>query len=90
MHDTQSSRAGDELNSDHRRAVVRHQRARQTALHERLRQAVHEGLGRLIKVLLQVTDQTRAVVDEAEQHRRCPQAGSGEDLARAMMEVKMP
>ena len=89
MNDTQSGQAGDEFLAHHRRAVVRHHGPWQVALHERLRQAMHEGLGRLVEVPLQVTDQARAVVDEADQHRRGPQAGSGEDLARAMVEVKM-
>jgi hypothetical protein len=50
---------------------------------------MHEGLGRLVEVPLQVTDQARAVVDEADQHRRRPLAASGEDLARAMVEVEV-
>jgi hypothetical protein len=89
VHDTQPGESADEFLGHHRRAVVRHHRPWQVALHERLRQAMHEGLGRLVEVPLQVTDQARAVVDEADQHRRRPLAASGEDLAGAMVEVKV-
>ncbi len=89
VHDTQPGEAADEFLGHHRRAVVRHHRPWQVALHERLRQAMHEGLGRLVEVPLQVADQARAVVDESDQHRRRPEAVSGEDLARAMVEVKV-
>ena len=51
---------------------------------------MHQGLCGLIQVPLQMTDQAGVVIDDR-QHQRCgPGPGTGEHLARAMMEVQMP
>jgi hypothetical protein len=57
VHDAQRGQPGGDLLTEHGRAVVRHQRARQAALHERLGEAVHQALRRLVQIPLQVTDQ---------------------------------
>jgi hypothetical protein len=90
MQDAQSGQSGDRLLGQHRRAVVGHQGARQAALHERLGQPVHQHLGGFVGVPLQVTDQARAIVDDAEQQRREPGSGRREHLARAVMEIQVP
>jgi hypothetical protein len=79
-----------DLLAQHGRAVVGHQRARQAALHERLRQPVHQALRRLVQVPLQVAHEARAIVDDAQQHRLDPGAGAGEHAARGVVEVQVP
>ena len=54
------------------------------------RQPVHQALGGLVEIPLQVADQARAIVEDAEQHRLDPGAGAGEHLARAVVEVQVP
>ena len=44
----------------------------------------------LIKVPLQVAHQAGAIIDHTQKHGRDPQAFAGEDLARAMVEIKVP
>lgn len=66
VHDAEPLEALDGLGGDHRGAVVGKQSARQTALVERLRETVHEGLRGLVEVPLQVTAETRPVVEDAE------------------------
>jgi hypothetical protein len=63
---------------------------RQAALHEGLRQPVHQALRGLVQVPLQVAHQARAVVDDAQQHRLDPGAVASEHLARGVVEVQMP
>ena len=90
MHDSQTGETTDGLFGEHGGAVVGHQGAWQAALHEGLRQAMHEAFGGLVERPLQRADQPRAIVDDAKQQRLDPQAGAGEDLAGTMMEVEMP
>lgn len=51
---------------------------------------MHQALGGLVEVPLQITDQARAIIDDAEQQRLDPDAGTGEYLARGMIEIQMP
>ena len=46
--------------------------------------------GGLVQVPLQVTDQARAVVDDAQQQRLDPGPGAGEHAARGVVEVQVP
>jgi hypothetical protein len=43
-----------------------------------------------VEIPLQVADQARAIVDDAEQHRLDPGPGAGQHLARGVMEVEVP
>ena len=90
MYDPQSGQAGDGLVGQHGSTVVGHQGARQSALHERLRQAMNQALGGFVEIPLQVADQTRAVIDDAEQQGFDPVACAPQHLARGMMEIQMP
>jgi hypothetical protein len=90
MHDPQTGETADGLFGEHGGAVVGHQGTWQAAFHEGLRQAMHETLGGLVEIPLQVADQPRAIVDDAKEQRLDPPAGAGEDLAGGMMEVEMP
>ena len=90
MQDAQGVQSGGELLGLHRRAVVAHQRPRQPALLQRLPEAMHQGLGGLVQIPLQMADQAGVIVDDRQQQRRGPDAGAGEHLARAVMKVQMP
>ena len=79
-----------ELFGDHRGAVVRHDRARQRASHEPLAEAVHQMLGCLVKVPLDMARQPRAIVDDAQAVRLGPTALRGQHVPRTFMEVEMP
>jgi len=90
VQDTQARQSAGGLFGQHGRTVVGHQRAWQTALHKGLAQGMNQTLCALIKIPLQVAHQARAVIDHAQQHGGDPQAFAGEDLARAVMEIKVP
>src|ERR1700722_18206186 len=66
MHDAESLESFGGLGGEHGRAVVGEQRAWQSALVERLREAVNEGVGGLVEVALQVAAEARTVVEDAE------------------------
>jgi hypothetical protein len=90
VQDAQRVQSSGELLGLHGTAVIAHQGPGQGAFLQRLRETMHQGLGGLIEVPLQVADQTRVVVDDR-QHQRCgPGPGTGEHLARTVMEVQMP
>ena len=67
MDDAEALEAFGGLGGEHGRAVVGEKRARQSALLERLREAVDERLGGLVEVPLQVAAEARAVVEDAEE-----------------------
>ena len=90
MQDTQTRQAAGALLGQHSGAVVGHQGARQAALHEGLAQGMDQTLCGLIKVPLQVAHQAGAVIDHAQKHGGDPQAFAGKDLARAVVEIKVP
>ena len=90
MNDTQASESLDDFGGEHRRAVVAQCGARKPALLERLGETMRDVLRVLGEVPLQMTGETRAVIEDAEQHRRRPLAAGGEDLARAEVTVPVP
>ena len=51
---------------------------------------MNQALGGFVLIPLQVADQTRAIIDHAQQHRRHPHATAREYLAGTMMEVEVP
>src|ERR1700682_2803839 len=89
MQNPQVMKTGGELTRDHRRAPIGHERARQAHLLQRLAQAVDQLFGALARVPLGMAQEPRAVVDEADPARLEVLAAAGQDLARAVMEVKM-
>jgi hypothetical protein len=86
----QAVQARHRLVGEHGRAVVGHQRARQPALHEGLGEAMDQALRGLVQVPLQVADQARAIVQDAQQEGLLPGARAGEHAARAVVEVQVP
>ncbi len=90
MNDAEALETFDRLGREHRRTVVREQRARERALLERLRDGMHEGLGGLVEVPLGVAAEARAIVEHAEQLRGVLVAGRVEDRTRALVEVQVP
>jgi hypothetical protein len=64
--------------------------ASRAPLLDRLAEAVDKRGGGLVEIPLQVTDHTRAVVEHTEQERRLPAAVRAHDLARAVVEVRVP
>ena len=90
MHDAQAGQAGDRFIGQHGGAVIGHHRPWQTTLHEGLAEAMNEALCGFLQIPLQVADQARAIVDDAEQERFGPGAGGSDDAARAVMEIQMP
>ena len=90
VHDAQSREPVLHFVRGERLAVVGHQRPRQPALLNRLREPVHEVLGVLRKVPLQVADEPRVVVDDRERDRRDVLAARHQHLLAAVMEVGVP
>jgi len=66
VQDAEPFEALDHLGAGLCAAVVGHDRARKTALENRLRQTVDRGLRRLDQIPLQVAEQARPVVDAPE------------------------
>src|ERR1700690_2920793 len=89
MQYTQVMKTGGELPGDHRRTSIGHQRARQADLLQCLAQAVDQLSSAFVRVPLGMAEEPRPVVDEADQKRFDVCAAAGQDLARAVMEVKM-
>jgi len=90
MQDAQGMQPLTEFVRHHGGAVVRHEGAGQASLLQRLREAVHQGLGGLVEVPLQMADQAGMVVDDAEQQWLDPLSGRGEHLPGAVMEIQVP
>ncbi len=74
----------------HGRAVVGHEGTRQTPLLDRLGETVHQVLGSLREVPLDVTAQSRVVVEDAQRERAQPLTAGSEHLERSMVEIEMP
>jgi hypothetical protein len=51
---------------------------------------MHQRLGGLVEIPLQMANQARAIIDDAQQHRLGPGAGPREYRAAGMMEIQMP
>ena len=86
----QAVQARHRLVGEHGRAVVGHQRARQPALHEGLGQTMDQALRALVQVPLQVADQARTIVQDAQQEGLLPGARAGKHATRAVVEVQVP
>ena len=80
----------DGLGGEHGRTVVRQERAWQSTFLERLREAVHEGLGGFIEIPLQMAAEARAVIENAEQLRRLPLPSGRQYGSRPLMKVQVP
>ena len=80
MHDAQGMQPLAQFLRHHRGTVVGHQGARQTALLQRLREAVHQGLGGFVQVPLQMADQAGMIINDGEQQWLDPLAAGGEYL----------
>jgi hypothetical protein len=78
------------LGSEHGRAIVTQEAARQASLLEALAQAVNEALGVFGEVPLSVTTDARAIVEHPEQHRVLPLATLRQHLALGLMEIAVP
>ena len=90
MDDAEACEALGELGGDHRRAVVTHECAWQAALLDRLCEPMHQLLGGLVPVPLDVTGESRVVIDDAEQQRCHPGPRGRQHLLRTVMEVEVP
>ena len=90
MQNAQRMQTGAELFGLHRRTIIGHQRSGQPSFLQRLAEPVHQCLGRLVQIPLQMTDQPGVIVNNAQQHRCDPAPIRGQYTARAMMEVGMP
>ena len=78
------------LGGKHRSSVVGEQGAGQAALVECLRQCVDERLCGFLGVPLQVTAESGAVIEDAQQMGLCPLPVPTEDGARALVKVEVP
>ena len=90
MQDTQAGQSAGGLFGQHGGAVVGHQGAWQAALHKGLAQGMDQTLRGLIKVPLQVAHQAGAIINHTQKHGCDPQAFAGENLTRAVVEIKVP
>ena len=89
MDDAQGVHTGGKLFGQHGRTVVGHERTRQAPTLQGLAQSVHQALGGLVGVPLDMAGEPGAVVEHAQGERRDPGAGSGQHLARAVVEVQV-
>jgi hypothetical protein len=78
------------LGSEHGRAVVAEEPARQASLLEALAQAVDEALSVFGEVPLRVAADTGAVVEQPEQHRVLPLSTLRQHLALGLVEIAVP
>ncbi len=90
MQDPQGVQAGTELLGLHGGTVVGHQGPGQSPFLERLTEPMHQGLGGLVPIPLEMADQAGVVVEDAQQQRGCPGTGRGQHRDRPMMEVGVP
>ena len=66
MQDAQGMQPLAEFVRHHRGAVIGHEGAGQASLLQRLREAVHQALGGLVEVPLQMADQAGMIIDDTE------------------------
>ena len=90
VNDSQPQKPRGYFLGDHRRAVVAEKRPGQTAFLDRLGEPMHQVLGGLGEIPLQMTAQTRVVVEDAQGERALPLAAGGEHLERAVVEIEVP
>ena len=90
MDDPQPQQTFAHLLGHHCRAVVGQEGAGQAAFLDRLRESMHEILGGLGKVPLEVAAEPRMVVQDGQGDGPLPLAAGSEDLPRTVMEVEVP
>ena len=90
VDDPQVQQPCAELLRDHRRAAVGHRGPGQTPLLDRLAEPMHQILGLLRQVPLQMAAQPRTVVENPQGQRSLPLAAGQEHRQRAVVEVQMP
>ena len=90
MDDPQAEQPFGDFVGHHGRAVVGQEGTGQPALLDRLGEAVHEVLGGLGGVPLDVAAEPRVVVEDAQGDRAEPLAAGGEHLERTVVEIEMP
>ena len=74
----------------HRGAVISQQSARQAPFLDRLGESMHQVLGSLREIPLDVVAQSRVIIEDAQRDRPQPLAAGSEHLERAVMEVEVP
>jgi hypothetical protein len=89
MQNAQVMKTGGELTRDHRRATIGHERTGKAHFLQCLAQAVDQLFGAFVRVPLRMAQEPGPVVDEADQERLDVLPAASQDLARAVMEVKM-
>ena len=90
MQDAQSVSARAEFLALHGAAIVGHHGSGQGALLQRLAKPMDQRLGGLLKILLQMTDQTGVSVENTQSQGRDPVPRGTQHFTRAVMEVAMP
>ena len=90
MDNSQAQQTFGEFLGHHCGAVVGQKRTRQTAFLDRLGEAVHQVLRGLGEVPLDVTAQSRVVIEDSQRDWGQPPAVVSEHLERSVMEIEMP
>ena len=90
MDDSQTEEALGDFLGHHRRAVSGQEGTGQTALLDRLGEPVHEILGGLGEVPLDVAAEPRVVIEDAQGDRAQPLSAGGEHLERTVVEIEVP
>ena len=90
MDDSQAQQPLGDFVGHHGRAVIGQESTRQTAFLDRLGESVHEVLGGLREVPLDVAAESRVVVEDAQRDRAQPLAAGSEHLERTVVEIEMP
>ena len=90
MKDAEPGETFGDFGRRHGRAVVAHGGTRQAALQHRLRQAVRYVLSILGQIPLKMADQSRMVIEHAEQHRCSPFTARRQHFSGTVMTIPMP
>ena len=90
VDDPQAEEALGDFVGHHGRSVVGQESTGQTTLLNRLREPVHEVIGGLREVPLDVAAESRMVIEDARRDWAEPLAAGCEHLERAMVEIEMP
>ena len=90
MDDSQAQETFGDFLGHHRRAVIGQESTRQAPFLDRLGESVHQVLGGLREVPLDVAAQSRVVIEDAQRDRAQPLAAGSEHLERSVVEIEMP
>ena len=90
VDDSQAEQTLGDFLGHHRRAVIGQEGPGQAAFLDRLGESVHQVLGGLGEVPLDVAAESRVVIEDAQRDRAEPLAAGGEHLERAVVEIEMP